>query len=59
MRTSMAEMVRVCRRNDMEPGTARCFVVGTRVALVRIHDDSSLSPTGAATRTTRCRRARS
>jgi 3-phenylpropionate/trans-cinnamate dioxygenase ferredoxin subunit len=36
----MPELVRVCRRNDMEPGTARCFdVASTRVALVRIRDD--------------------
>jgi 3-phenylpropionate/trans-cinnamate dioxygenase ferredoxin subunit len=36
----MAELVRVCRRNDMKPGTARRFDVGsTRVAVVRVHDD--------------------
>ncbi len=33
-------MVRLCSRDDLEPGTARCFDVrGTGVALVRVNDD--------------------
>lgn len=33
-------MVRVCGRNDLEPGTAKRFEVeGERVAVVRIEDD--------------------
>ena len=36
----MGEMRRVCARDDLEPGSARCFAVdGLRVALVRIDDD--------------------
>ncbi len=36
----MAETVRLCRRDDLEPGTARRFEVGdVRVALVRVNDD--------------------
>jgi 3-phenylpropionate/trans-cinnamate dioxygenase ferredoxin subunit len=36
----VAETVRLCGRDDIEPGTARCFDVGgTRVALVRVNDD--------------------
>jgi 3-phenylpropionate/trans-cinnamate dioxygenase ferredoxin subunit len=36
----VSELVRVCKRTDMGPGTARCFDVGTtRVAVVRIADE--------------------
>jgi len=36
----VGEMRRVCARDDLEPGSARCFAVdGLRVALVRIDDD--------------------
>jgi 3-phenylpropionate/trans-cinnamate dioxygenase ferredoxin subunit len=36
----MAEVVRLCGRHEIEPGTARRFEVGTdRIALVRIGDD--------------------
>ena len=36
----MPEPVLVCRRQDVEPGTARCFeVAGRRVAVVRIGDE--------------------
>ncbi len=36
----MAEVVRVCRRAELDPGTARRFDVGSyRIALVRIDDD--------------------
>ena len=36
----MGSLVRVCARDDLEPGTARRFDVdGHRVALVRIGDD--------------------
>ena len=41
MRVSvMGEPRRVCARDDLAPGTARCFAVdGHKVALVRIDDD--------------------
>ena len=36
----MGEARRLCARDDLAPGTARCFAVdGHRVALVRIDDD--------------------
>ena len=36
----MGDAVRVCAREDLAPGTARCFAVnGERVAVVRINDD--------------------
>ena len=36
----MSEVVRVCGRHDIEPGTARKFEIGTRcLAVVRIDDD--------------------
>jgi len=36
----MGEVRRVCARDDLAPGTARCFAVdGQRIALVRIDDD--------------------
>jgi 3-phenylpropionate/trans-cinnamate dioxygenase ferredoxin component len=36
----MADVVRLCSREDLEPGSARRFdVEGTRIALVRVHDD--------------------
>jgi 3-phenylpropionate/trans-cinnamate dioxygenase ferredoxin subunit len=36
----MSEVVRVCGRHEIDPGTARKFEVGTRrLALVRIEDD--------------------
>jgi 3-phenylpropionate/trans-cinnamate dioxygenase ferredoxin subunit len=36
----VAETVRLCNREDLEPGTARRFDVGDhRLALVRIHDE--------------------
>ncbi|MGO9343382.1 MAG: non-heme iron oxygenase ferredoxin subunit [Acidimicrobiales bacterium] len=36
----MAETVRVCGRDELEPGTARRFDVGDlRIALVRVNDD--------------------
>ncbi|HZU79096.1 MAG TPA: non-heme iron oxygenase ferredoxin subunit [Acidimicrobiales bacterium] len=36
----MAELVRLCGRQEMEPGTARAFDVGdTRIALVRVDDE--------------------
>ena len=36
----MGETRRVCARDDLAPGTARCFAVdGHKVALVRIDDD--------------------
>ena len=36
----MGEAVRVCSRNDIAPGSARCFdVAGRPVAVVRIGDD--------------------
>lgn len=36
----MGELVRLCGRDDMEPGTARRFDVGPhRVAVVRIDDE--------------------
>jgi 3-phenylpropionate/trans-cinnamate dioxygenase ferredoxin component len=36
----MAEVVRLCRRDEIDSGTARRFDVGThRIALVRIDDD--------------------
>jgi 3-phenylpropionate/trans-cinnamate dioxygenase ferredoxin subunit len=36
----MGEARRVCARDDLAPGTARCFEVdGQRVALVRVRDD--------------------
>ena len=36
----MAEMVRLCGRQDLEPATARRFDVGeARIALVRVEDD--------------------
>ena len=37
---TMGEARRVCARDDLAPGTARCFAVdGHKVALVRIDDD--------------------
>ncbi len=36
----MTEMVRLCSRDELEPGTARRFDVGdVRIALVRVNDD--------------------
>jgi 3-phenylpropionate/trans-cinnamate dioxygenase ferredoxin subunit len=36
----VGEAVRVCARDDLAPGSARCFdVAGHRVAVVRIGDD--------------------
>jgi 3-phenylpropionate/trans-cinnamate dioxygenase ferredoxin subunit len=36
----MSESVRVCSREDLQPGTAKRFDVGShRLALVRVHDD--------------------
>jgi 3-phenylpropionate/trans-cinnamate dioxygenase ferredoxin subunit len=36
----MSEVVRVCGRHDIEPGTARKFEIGIRcIAVVRIDDD--------------------
>jgi 3-phenylpropionate/trans-cinnamate dioxygenase ferredoxin subunit len=36
----MGEVVRLCRRDEIEPGTARRFDVGShRIALVRIEDE--------------------
>ena len=36
----MGEARRVCARDDLAPGTARCFAVdGHKIALVRIDDD--------------------
>jgi len=36
----VGEARRVCARDDLAPGTARCFAVdGNKVALVRIGDD--------------------
>jgi len=36
----MGDAVRVCARDDLAPGSARCFDVnGDRVAVVRIDDD--------------------
>jgi len=36
----MGEARRLCARDDLAPGTARCFAVdGHRVALVRVDDD--------------------
>jgi 3-phenylpropionate/trans-cinnamate dioxygenase ferredoxin component len=36
----MAELVRLCSRDDLEPGTARRFDVNdVRIALVRVDDD--------------------
>jgi 3-phenylpropionate/trans-cinnamate dioxygenase ferredoxin subunit len=36
----MGEARRVCGRDDLAPGTARCFTVeGQKIALVRIDDD--------------------
>jgi 3-phenylpropionate/trans-cinnamate dioxygenase ferredoxin component len=36
----MGDAVRVCAREDLAPGSARCFDVnGERVAVVRIDDD--------------------
>ena len=36
----MGDAVRVCSRDDLAPGNARCFEVnGDRVAVVRINDD--------------------
>jgi 3-phenylpropionate/trans-cinnamate dioxygenase ferredoxin component len=36
----VGEIVRLCARDDLAPGTARCFDVDThRIALVRIGDD--------------------
>jgi 3-phenylpropionate/trans-cinnamate dioxygenase ferredoxin subunit len=36
----MGEAQRVCARDDLAPGSARCFDVGgQRVALVRVDDD--------------------
>ena len=36
----MGEIVRICHRSELDPGTARLFDVGTRqIALVRIEDD--------------------
>ncbi len=36
----VAETVRVCGRDELEPGTARRFDVGDlRIALVRVNDD--------------------
>ena len=36
----MGDAVRVCARDDLAPGSARCFDVnGERVAVVRIDDD--------------------
>jgi 3-phenylpropionate/trans-cinnamate dioxygenase ferredoxin subunit len=37
---TVGEAQRVCARDDLAPGTARCFVVdGRRIAIVRIDDD--------------------
>jgi 3-phenylpropionate/trans-cinnamate dioxygenase ferredoxin subunit len=39
-RVAVAETVRLCGRDELEPGTARRFEVGdVRVALVRVNDD--------------------
>jgi 3-phenylpropionate/trans-cinnamate dioxygenase ferredoxin subunit len=36
----MGDAVRVCHRQDLEPGSARCFEIGSmKVALVRIDDE--------------------
>jgi 3-phenylpropionate/trans-cinnamate dioxygenase ferredoxin component len=36
----VSELVRVCGRDDLVPGTAKCFDVdGHKVAVVRVHDD--------------------
>jgi 3-phenylpropionate/trans-cinnamate dioxygenase ferredoxin component len=36
----MADVVRLCGRDELEPGTARCFdAAGRRIALVRIGDE--------------------
>ncbi|MDE3087090.1 MAG: Rieske 2Fe-2S domain-containing protein, partial [Acidobacteriota bacterium] len=36
----MADLVRLCGRDDLEPSTVRRFVVGEhRIALVRVEDD--------------------
>jgi nitrite reductase/ring-hydroxylating ferredoxin subunit len=36
----MGETVRLCRRQEIDPGTARRFDIGSyRIALVRIEDD--------------------
>ena len=36
----MADSVRLCRRDELEPGRARCFEVdGRRIALVRVGDE--------------------
>jgi 3-phenylpropionate/trans-cinnamate dioxygenase ferredoxin component len=37
---TMSETVRLCRRQEIDPGTARRFDIGSyRIALVRIDDD--------------------
>jgi len=37
---TMGETVRLCRRQEIDPGTARRFDIGSyRIALVRIEDD--------------------
>jgi len=36
----MGEVVRLCGRDEVEPGSARCFEVGAvKIALIRIEDE--------------------